>query len=273
MNCKNKVLSLLISLLSASLSSISNVAAKPGDFLVYFVGRYPDKDNSLSYKQCYVCGKNLAERCLQFCCREGCKECSATNLNAYFGSHLSGCRHVKKNFLKKIKSNGYFCFIDYNDHNNDYVFSFNSANSNKKLYCAYCIKKHLEDKYSLGKDDKCLICLDKFGKKDKLLACCSGCNKLFHSACIEKWKKTKEEAKANYFCPNCKSKEEITYVKTCDRLNMNYKSFNNIGVMKEINLPPYGCTKQCMDCEFEENGGNILSDEEDCSQDEDDLQD
>ncbi len=263
MNCKNKMFNFLISLCSVGFSSISNVAAEPGDFLVYFVGHYPDRDNNLSRKSCCVCNENLAERCLQFCCEKECKLCSAGNMSAYFDRanssyRSSGCKHVKKWILEKIKSNGYFCFVDYNEHNE---YAFCNANWDNRLCCAYCMRKYLRDKYPTKKGidarnlidnkfklgDKCLICLQKLQETDKLTYCKNCKKQVLHFQCASTWWNQKHS------CPICRSDTGMEDGTS----NIDCKSFNNIGATEDFILPEYDTsTEECLDCYFEKYCGS-----------------
>ena len=183
MNFRKRILSFLASSFGLALMSVSNTLAVP-DYFVYFVGG-ENHNNRLINKSCCMCKKNLVERCLQFCCNQGCVQCAEEMQNA---CHCYYCKHI---IINEIKRNGYFCFVDRDDVDTDYIIGYindktNNNNNNdndrtlryddydddkdfeyvygkNKLLCAYCMKKRLEESVKINKD---VIIMGPFEESD-----------------------------------------------------------------------------------------------------------
>ena len=249
MNFKKKIFNCIASLFGVGIMSVSSTLATPGDFLVYFVG----KDNYKLYeKKCCMCKEDLEKRCIQFCCKDGCRECCywtycKFNHNFSFPNQdkLISClsdRCTDEKVADVIESHGYFCFIDKNN-SMSYDNAFESACSKEQLCCAYCIKDYLKNRYSIKKggiegvswknisdkkgiDGDCTICLlELYDGKSKVkndFTYCKNCNVAFHFGCFISWWNSKKN------CPICKSDYGIAYNK------VGFKAYSNIDKLPEV---------------------------------------
>ena len=133
-----KKLSVLFCCLFCLVSLNSVVSAKPGDYLVYFLGNGEDA------LKCENCQNSLLDRSGQFCCLKHCHLCAKDNIP---GSMTYGCKCGVNNVVYRLlEKHGPFCFINYENGGN-FGNVFENAKKSSKLYCAYCMKKKLNGNF------------------------------------------------------------------------------------------------------------------------------
>ena len=137
-----KKLSVILCCLFGLISINPATLAKPGDYLVYSLGK--DEENVLMCGGCY---RRLRSRSGQFCCPNHCASfCAGDNM---WGKAVCKCAGpaywcVVHQFIKNY---GPFCFINYeNGGNFDTVFE--NAKKSNQLYCAYCMANKLNGNFS-----------------------------------------------------------------------------------------------------------------------------
>ena len=134
-----KKLSVLFCCLFGLVSLNSVVSAKPGDYLVYFLGKDKDRDSL----ECGKCKRSLLEQSGKFCCPNHCTLCA--NCNIPESAH--GCKCGVGDAHLLLRTYGPFCFIHYENGGN-FRNVFENAKNFGKLYCAYCMKKELNGNFN-----------------------------------------------------------------------------------------------------------------------------
>ena len=144
-----KKLSVILCCLFGLISINPATLAKPGDYLVYFLGK--DEKNVL---MCGGCSMLLRLRSGQFCCPNHCFGCAGSNMWG-IGSSCN-CSHINRFYWRLmnstniihqcIKELGPFCFINY-EHGGNIDIVFKNAKESKRLYCAHCMAEKLNGNF------------------------------------------------------------------------------------------------------------------------------
>ena len=139
-------MSVLFCCSSGLVSLNSVVSAKPGDYLVHFLGK--DKDKYAL--ECGKCKRSLLEQSGKFCCPNHCTLCANCNIPE---SAIHGCKCGVGDAFLLLRTYGPFCFINYENGGN-FRNVFENAKNSGKLYCAYCMKKELSGNF----DGTIIVC-------------------------------------------------------------------------------------------------------------------
>ena len=140
-----KKLSVLFCCLFGLVSLNSVVLAKPGDYLVYFLGK---DENSL---RCDKCGSYFRNVARMASCTYYCKLCSGGSIinNTDCGTchyYKEGCCNEHNSCYNLFVKYGPFCFINY-ENGGDVDTVFENAKENKKLYCIGCVLGNINDNW------------------------------------------------------------------------------------------------------------------------------
>ena len=156
-----KKLSVILCCLFGLVSINPVTLAKPGDYLVYFLGK--DENNVLmlgkdenNVLMCGECHNRLRLRSGQFVCPKHCISCASPCLGNNMWGGLCRCCSSKLddihvldiayNVSLLLRKYGPFCFINY-ENGGDVDTVFQNAKKSNQLYCAYCMKKKLNGNF------------------------------------------------------------------------------------------------------------------------------
>jgi hypothetical protein len=140
-----KKLSVILCCLFCLVSLNSVVSAKPGDYLVYFLGK---DENSL---RCNKCGNYFSNMARIASCPYYCMLCSGGSI--FSNTDCGSCYYYEQNCCSSHNSchdlfvkYGPFCFMKYeNGGNIDIVFE--NAKKNKQLCCLGCVLENINDSW------------------------------------------------------------------------------------------------------------------------------
>ena len=141
-----KKLSVILCFLFGLVSINPIIFAEPGDYLVYFLGK---DENSLI---CNGCGNSFRDMARMASCPYYCVLCysgsiidmTKTECGCYWrGKCCNGNYNSCHDLFVKY---GPFCFINYGN-GGDCDTVFKNAETNKQLYCLFCVLKSINDRW------------------------------------------------------------------------------------------------------------------------------